>query len=580
VSAMPEPTDHFSLLELDSPTSLRAPDAPEAIEPLELDLTTPGETRCNTCKHARPINEQGICLECYQADVEPAEIEEFLFGATEEVPPQVFSDNPAPASDLIGALSSVSTESSTNAANVAANNLGSMAGGQMRGVGFSTRDGYITALRNGVPAHTYQSYLQTLRAQYGMTTADINALQLPPPMAQSDRPVGAGVVHNHGDGQALMDAVKASRDRAKGIIVGPKTEEERAAAPRLSMKAEEMIAGFDETASHVCVAWSGTSDMTRGALLAVLEQIDRTQWAPKAPEAKAQAGKAIAGLGRNGLHVKSQRKSGIKTNLKSGEHIWTCGTVDHTGSVGDKYGTTTIRFKLTGNELSFEADQADSLHTSLAHSVVTAFNARMASEIMPTGRITGWIRSVLRTEMDAVGFGAMGYVVPKKYAADAVRFCEAVAEVFGSDWVIGMPMTDCEQLRDGLARGLRGEVDEMLHRLKGERERAADERVKALAENIRKEQAGEETTPVRAKGDIGEDRAQTHLNELRSIGARVVAWGEVLGNQLFVSCKQNVRRAILELEGLLGEDYTGIGARFEQIWDEIELDRKRAGGVL
>lgn len=579
MSAMPEPTDHFSLLELDSPTSLRAPEAPEPVDVLELDLTDTKNPRCLTCGELGNVNEHSICHTCYSAaEATVDDVDEFLFGSTDAQPTQTES---TVGGDLLSTLSSVANASATNAANVAANNLGSMAGGQMRGIGFSSRDGYITALRNGVPAHTYQSYLQTLRSSYGMTTADINALSLPPPMVQSDAPAGAGVVHNpEGTGQALMDAVKEARQRKLGVIVGPKTEEERAAAPRLSMKASEMIAGFDETASHVCVAWSGTSDMTRGALLAVLAEIDRTQWAPKAPEAKAQAGKAIAGLGRNGLHVKSQRKSGIKTNLKSGEHIWTCGTVDHTGSVGDKYGTTTIRFKLAGNELSFEADQADSLHTSLAHSVVTAFNARMASEIMPTGRITGWIRSVLRNEMDAVGFGAMGYVVPKKYAADAVRFCEAIAAVFGSDWVIGMPMTDCEQLRDGLARGLRGEVDQMLHLLKGERERAADERVKALAENIRKEQAGEPTTPIRAKGDIGEDRAQTHLNELRAIGARVVAWGEVLGDGLFVQCKEKVRVAVLELEGLLGDDYSGISARFAQIWDEIELDRKRTGGVL
>lgn len=574
MSAMPDPEDHFSFLELDSPTGLRGADAPEAVETIELDLTDTKDPHCLVCNERGPVNERSVCQSCASVDVrsvnaDPEDLEN-MFGATSDL-----EVSTAPEVTF----GSIVAESSANAATQAS---GSIAAGTMAGVGFTTRDGYIQALRNGVKAATYQSYLQTLRAQYGMTTADINALQLPPPMAEVELPVGAGVVHNaEGTGQGLMDAVREARDRKRGLIVGPKTEEERAAAPRLSMKPSEMLAGFDETASHVCIAWSGTSDMTRGALLAALEQIDRKGWAPKAPEAKAQAGKAIAGLGRNGLHVKSQRKSGIKTNLKSGEHIWTCGKVDHTGAVGDTYGTTTIRFKLVGNELSFDAIADDGVCASLAQGVVTAFNARMASEILPTGRITGWLRSVLRTEMDAVGFGAMGYVVPKKYAADAVKFCEAIAEVFGADWVIGMPMTDCEQLRDGLARGLRGEVTSLLHSLKGERERAAEERRKSVEARAVRIAAGETDVPeVTAKGDIGEDRAATHLKDLRGIAARIVAWGEVLGEHLFVQCKESVRGAIAELENLLGEDYTGISARFAQIWDEIELDRKNNRGVL
>lgn len=122
MSAMPETDDdsHFSFLEMDAPSGLRAA-PPEPILPDELDLSD----------------------------------EQIEFGA--------------PAPTLQQDLNAIAAG---GAANAAVTGIGSQRGGEMRGVGFSTRDGYVAAIRNGVPGHTYQQYLTTLRTSYGMTSAE------------------------------------------------------------------------------------------------------------------------------------------------------------------------------------------------------------------------------------------------------------------------------------------------------------------------------------------------------------------------------------------------------------------------
>jgi hypothetical protein len=498
--------NHFGLLEMDAPSGLRSPD---------------------------------------QSD--PAEEPEFG----------------APTTTLQQDLTAIAAG---GAANAAVTGIGSQRTGEMRGVGFSTRDGYITAIRNGVPGHTYQQYLTALRTSYGMTSADIAALSLPGPMAVTALPDGPGIKHAP-TGPSVFDLPRAQR----AFVVAP--TEAPVDRPDATMSSKELVAGAVAEGHHAIVAWSGTSGMTRGALLEALTAIGRQEWAPRAPNARAQAGSAISGLGRSGLHVRSQRKG---TEATAGEHTWTVGAVNHTGGVGSQYGIVEVRFKLTGDKLTFEGSQG------VGSSVVADFSARMAAELYKSSDVTSWLARTLRWKLDGVRFGALGWLVPAKHVAAAEELCKAVQGAgFGSDWVTGLPVATSDQLRDGIVRGLVDEVFAVVNQIAEERRSAKQAKADALVAAMKLEDWRDaHAQALRLAGDIGTTRAASHLKELRAIGGRVVAYGQVLGEARVDQAQRHIRDAIASLEDVLGGDYSGISARFSAVWDEIELDRKRTGGVL
>lgn len=552
MNAMPpieaQDINHFDLIEMDRP-SKAAPD--ERADSIELDLSSPRLQSCATCKQIRPVNEQSVCQDCYQtADMD--------FGVPEDIAPNTPTYQ-SPGIDATASLAAIAAESTGNAATQTARQAGSA----LEFVGFSNREGYIQAIRNGVPNHTYQSYMTTLRANYGMTSSDIAKLGLPGPMAVTTLPEGPGVVHAP-TGPSIFDRPKPER----AFVVGPKTE----APERLhvAVSSRELVAGAVAEGHHAIVAWEGTSGMTRGELVAALTGIGRESWAPKAPNARAQAGSAIAALGKGGLDVKALRKGSSVTgaDLASGEHVWTVGRIGHSANIGDAYGSVVVRFKLSGAELTFEGD------AMLATPVLAEFQARMSSELFKSSDVTSWLCRTIRGLLDGVRFGALGWLVPARHVDVAKQLTEAVgAAGFGSGWVHGLPVATSDQLRDGIVRGLREEVRDQIDQLEDERAKARA--VRAEAER----QAGAELGKLPA-GDIGPARAGTFLRELRAIGARVVAYGQVLGEERVASLQRTVRDAMAELEGLLGEDYTGIRERFSLIWEEIERDRKATGGVL
>lgn len=520
MSAMPETDDdsHFSFLEMDAPSGLRAA-RPEPILPGELDLSD----------------------------------EQIEFGA--------------PAPTLQQDLNAIAAG---GAANAAVTGIGSQRGGQMQGVGFSTRDGYIQAIRNGVPGHTYQQYLTTLRTSYGMTSADIAALNLPGPMAVTALPDGPGIKHIP-TGPSAFDLPRAQR----AFVVAPTSAQQEAPA-KVELTGKELVAGAVAEGHHAIVAWSGTSGMTRGALLEALTAIGRQEWSPRAPNARAQAGSAIAGLGRSGLHVRSQRKGADAT---AGEHTWTVGAVNHTGDVGSQYGTVEVRFRLAGDKLTFEGSQG------VGSSVVADFSARMAAELYKSSDVTSWLARTLRWKLDGVRFGALGWLVPARHVDAARQLCEAVSGAgFGSDWVTGLPVATSDQLRDGIVRGLVDEVMAVVNQIAEERRSAKAARDDAMhaAQSASDPVIGKVAmdAAIKLAGDIGPTRAETHLKELRQIGGRVVAYGQILGEERVGTARRHIRLAIESLEAVFGDDYSGISARFSAVWDEIEFDRVRSGGVL
>lgn len=74
------------------------------------------------------------------------------------------------------------------------------------------------------------------------------------------------------------------------------------------------------------------------------------------------------------------------------------------------------------------------------------------------------------------------------------------------------------------------------------------------------------------------DHAPLRLREGRR--PRVVAYGTLLGADRVATMRTRIHDAIKMVETSLSEEDAAIVQRFQNIWEEIELDRARNGGML
>lgn len=582
----------FSFIEMDNPSAHRKPAAELDTEVIELDLTD-GKTktpRCLQCNIERDVDEQSICQSC--RNLVPNAVENTLQDSSVvegllhldgpaleyDIIPE-FGADPVPT-DSIEALAAELTQASNLAtANAATVGIGSLRTGEMQSVGWKNQDGYIQAIRNGVPAHTHAEYLGVLKNRFRLSGGALAKLNLPGPMKVTALVEGAGIKHVP-TGPSIFDRPKAER----AFVVGPKVEAQDKFIRR-DISGKELIAGAVAEGHHAIVAWEGTSGMLRGELVGALKGIDLEKWAPSAPNARAQAGSAISPLGRGGLRVKSAVKSRMGTSgLAVNEHVWTIVRDDHVASVGEKSGDVVARFKLSGSTLTYEG------YSTMCEPVIATFAARMAAEQYKSSDVTSWLSRTIRWKLDGVRFGALGWLVPAANVAAATKLCQAIQGAgFGSGWVTGLPVATSDQLRDGIVNGLVDEVTDAMNKLAAERaEVKATKEAAIQAANLVQGPAGLPNVARldalqdarKLADDIGEKRAHTYLKEFKAIGERVVAYGQVLGEQRVDKAREWVKRAVAELETIVGEDFSGIRARFGLIWEEIERDRKQAGGVL
>lgn len=547
-------------------------DASERFSLLEMD-PLPGQA-CKRC-HAtnKSLDGSMLCNGCYNT----------LHTQTQAPTSAVAAENaiehsaPPVSAPLVELTRDLAIISESALINSSAQGIGSLRGGELRGVGFSSKEGYIQAIRNGVKAATHASYLTTLRAQYGMTSADIAELELPGPMAETILPVGAGIAHEPHGHKAGAAGIFDRPRMERAFVVGPKDEQADAPA-KLRLDGKDLIAGAVAEGHGVIVSWGGTAT-TRGQILAALESVGLTNLAPNAASPEAHAGEVIERLNRTGYVV---RKAPAR---KVGERVWTAASLNHTSQVGDSAGDVLIRFTLRGDTLTYDGPAA------IGDAVRETFETRMAAERYKAGDITTWLGKVLRQYMRATRFG-LGWYVPQRHAELTTQLCEALSSGFGSDWITGLPVASSDQLRKGIARGLIDEVRDLLHRLDVERATAAAAKDRAVVEATNKLDGcvdrasrilaqNELHKATSKRGDIGDDRIKTFLSELRTITERIVAYGRILGEDHLVAARSQLRDANVALETLRGEDHTGIRARFDALFEELAADdARKAGGAL
>lgn len=421
----------------------------------------------------------------------------------------------------------------------------SMAGGQLRGVGFSSADGYAQAIRNGVPAHTHQGYIRTLRDTYHWTNTQLSAL--PGPMVEAALPVGAGIQHGPESSDAGIAAMRARAAEVRARVT--QTAEATRAEVRGEIGADQIVVGAATDGSGIMVGWSGYGEMRRDTLRQCLSDAGfDPAWVLASKSAYAHAGFALTMLNGGGRVVRADRgglRVGQAVQLRSGQRArfqarWTVGSVRHEGAtVGDPYGRTIMTAVLTTDgHLELTGD------SYLCTKVMADFERRVDQELYPAAEVTMWLRATLLSRFAAVRMGGVWYV-PHKYAAQAERFVACVADTgWGRDWILpALPVATTEQLCSGMARGLIGEAAEVIADLESQREQA--KRAK--------------------KSEIGAAAASTLMVRLKAIVERVKGYAALLGERHFVKVREELLAAISKVEPLTDD----TSARFALIRDEM-----------
>lgn len=426
---------------------------------------------------------------------------------------------PAPVQ---ASFADIATESSTNAA-VASS--GSLADGTMRGVGFSTPEGYIQALERGTTPATRASYLGILQERYGRIFEPAEAMMRFPVLARSALPVGPGIVHTPA-GPSVFDLPRSQRQAIptlRTVVADPKRRE---------LTAGNLVAGASEEATGVFLSWTGLGELKIGYIEDCLTAAHvPTGWAPARKSRHFHAAEAIRPMNNDGLVVRAERggarmlpslTTGIQRRYAA---AWTVMRPAH-GEVGTKAGETVARFQLTTTgelESSCEAD-----FDKWCARIGLDFERRVADEILPAGDVTKWLRAFLYEHCGAVRVGG-NYYVRSQHAGMAERVCNALARGWGMDWMLpALPVATSAQLRAGLVRGFVREVNDLLEAVT----KARNEAVKAK------------------KADVSPAAAASFLLTLRETNDRAKTYREVLGTDSVAEVSVAITGAIAVLEPL------------------------------
>lgn len=389
-------------------------------------------------------------------------------------------------------LSGVQAESQVNAA---VESAGSLAGGQLRGVGFTTAEGYVTALRNGVKQHTADEYRRILRDQHGYTPDQIAALnvEIIPEIAHNPN---AQLITHTPTGPSVFDLPLEQRAFKVGAQKALKKD-----APRLNTG--DLIAGAVAEGRGVLISWAGSGKIKRAELLVALAEINRSDAAPPAKSARAQAGRAALALNSRGFVCRAaNRPLKGETPWPAGVSArWIAGTLARGATADASLGQRSLVVDLHDNgALSFEGS------AYLADQVRADYEARCADDIYTSADLTAWLDRTLRYTHHGVAYGVTVYV-PAGEAESAKELVKAVSKLWGTQWMRGLPVATEDELIRGLTVGLAGEIESVCEAL-------------ALAR----------AAAVEDGKMVGPRRAQTLLRQTEDIRERVKGYALMLGD--------------------------------------------------
>jgi hypothetical protein len=338
------------------------------------------------------------------------------------------------------------------AAPVTGTSSGSLRDGTMRGVGFNSAAGYVTALSNGVKQATAAQYVGTLRGSYGYNDAQIAALTVTiipeGDLPQSQNPT---VVDARVNGMDIFD------ERRKARAEAAKHVKETADATTLAL-AQRLIVD-DSPDAWWEIGWTGhgAGNITRGALVAVTGS---EELAPDAKVDSTNLTRTVHSLsGTHDADMVTTRPQGVKVRWQIGRGK------QHAAYVGAEYGKVLAIVDLNSDgTLTFDGD------ATIADEVRTEYNRLRDEEILRPGDVTAWLSAVLRKNYGAVRSGDR-YLVSPQHKAGARELCSKIAAVWSvGGWVrgrlvdgvpeLGVTYQDVATVIGGIWQGVAAEVTE------------------------------------------------------------------------------------------------------------------------
>lgn len=562
--------DRFSLLDMDD-TRKPAPANPaDASGAPALDLIDDVKApRCVDCSERRPVNDDGVCQLCFGKRAHDA-----VAARAHDV---VASRTPDSFADIV----------ENAATNAAAQMLGDMARGRASlGVGYTSAEGYIEALRRGAARQTVEEYARTLRGTYKRkvdvsfsgnrytisidegksthTTFDAALLTL-----QSGDGSSGADSHANDEGIAKLKRESAARKAAAAALKAKqKSEQTMTSAPvvedvqPVKLVHGQLVAGAAADGHGVLIGWTGSGDMTRAEMLARLDgaKLPR-EWAFDAKDPAVQLTRAVRTVAGGRYNVEQEKKKDaqvVETREWSSRWMLVTRSLDGGAKVGEKYGDIALVVTLYTDKPEPELVFDNGADVGLVEAVRQEFAARIGAERYVASDITRWLAMTLKTRCHAVRYGGNWYV-PRAHRVTAESLVAAF-KTWGADWMDPpLPIATTTQLAQGLANGLMREVDEELRKLEAQRENAREK-------------------TQDPKVDVGERAASSFMLRLRQIGERVCAYEKLLGVEMMTTCQNKIRTAMGELSALI--EGAGTVERFAAVWDEIEFDIARAEGKL
>jgi hypothetical protein len=457
-------------------------------------------------------------------------------------------------STLIGDLTGIATEGASNAAGTT---LGSMAGGQLRGVGFSTAQGYVTALAHGVKQATAESYKSILRRAYHYTQAQIDALTVTI-IPESTLPVGVGITHT--PSVNAMDMTAAQRRALWKTTATPTAQnateiaraETRAAETRSDEMRSMLIAGLVADGMGIVIApgdaHRGVSQ-ERAPLVAALTEAGFRDLAPGVKSNKAQFGAVMQTLNGGGLRTRAAKKKHATAWPADVASRWIVDRPNDAavlGSAGDK---ELIAELTADDEIRFVGGT-----TELRERVVAAFDERIDGERYTASDLLGWLKRKLHNEFYAVKSDGFIYCPGSDEHCTKIRnFVNAALPFLGRGIGVG-ELASKAGMADGIARTLSAEIAAVRKAYENNKADAG----KAAARKALESCLGTAEQELAARrADASPEAAANRVKDLSKVAARVEGFRELIGPKAHAPLKV----AVDELRALLNS-----------LCDFVELD--------
>lgn len=412
--------------------------------------------------------------------------------------------------------------------------IGSQAQGARRGVGFSTAEGYIQALAQGVKQRTADEYKRILRSQYNMPQVEINAL---PVVILTD--MGAAnapsklVTHTPTTGKHVGEMTREEA-RAHLAAHSPAAQAQAKKAAE-EAKARELADSLQITAIAGLVA-SGEGLMVSPGpaqqavalphddLRETLESIGRGDLLPKVKSNKSQFGQIMTEFNGNGLKSWAVTRQAVRdkgdkwpADVTSRWVVMQLDGSANLGSAGDKLVVAELH---RDDTVTFVGGTE-----ALRARVKSEFIARTGEKTLDTTYLRTWFMSTLHKEFHAIANGGF-LLVPgtKEQTMPCAAFIAAVEPLMGRSIGVGEAV-NTHSMCGNIVRTLDGDIGkvqkdyDLACKVAGEQARKAA--AKEGLDEAAQTKAAERATPsVEVAGRL--------LKELNAVKIRVEGYAPML----------------------------------------------------